>query len=107
MVNIVQMMQKASQMKQKMREMQERAQQAEVDGEAAGGLVRCRINGRFELKQLKVATSVINPQEAEVMEDLIIAAINDAHRKAETLIGEETKKIMADMGLPAGLDLPF
>ncbi len=107
MVNIVQMMQKASQMKQKMQEMQARAQQMEVSGEAGGGLVKCRVNGRFEIRTLKVDKSLIDPQAAEVMENTIIAALNDARQKAETLMGDETKKIMSDLGLPAGLDLPF
>jgi DNA-binding YbaB/EbfC family protein len=105
--NIVQMMQKASQMKQKMQEMQARVQGMELTGEAGGGLVTCRVSGRFELKTIKIAPSLINPQEAEVMEDMIVAAINDARRKAEKLMGDETQKIMTDMGLPAGLDLPF
>lgn len=107
MANIVQMMQKASQMKQKMQEMQARVQQVEVTGESGGGLVKCVVTGSFELKTLKVDPSFINPQEASVMENMIIAAINDARRKAEKLMGEETQKIMKDLGLPAGLDLPF
>lgn len=107
MVNIVQMMQKASQMKQKMQEMQERVQQMEMTGEAGGGLVKCRVNGRFELKSIKIDPSLINPQEAEMLEDTIVAAINDARKKAEKLMGDETQKIMTDMGLPKGMDLPF
>ncbi|MCE9507789.1 MAG: YbaB/EbfC family nucleoid-associated protein [Alphaproteobacteria bacterium] len=107
MANIVQMMQKASQMKQKMQELQARVKQTEVTGEAGGGLVRCCLNGRFELKTLKIAPSLINPQEAEVLEDMVIAAVNDARRKVEKLMGDETQKIMTEMGLPAGLELPF
>lgn len=105
MANIVQMMQKASQMKQRMQEMQARVQKMEVSGEAGSGLVRCTVTGNFELKTLKVEPSLINPQEASVMEDLIIAAINDARRKAEKLMGDETQKIMKDLGLPADLPL--
>ncbi|MFH1157505.1 MAG: YbaB/EbfC family nucleoid-associated protein [Pseudomonadota bacterium] len=107
MTNIVQMMQKASQMKQKMQEMQVRVQKIELTGEAGGGLVKCRVNGRFELKGLKVDPSLINPADAEVMEDMIVAAVNDARGKAEKLMGEETGKIMAELGLPAGPDLLF
>ncbi|MBI3440861.1 MAG: YbaB/EbfC family nucleoid-associated protein [Proteobacteria bacterium] len=107
MTNIVQMMQKASQMKQKMREMQTRAGQLEVTGEAGTGMVTCRISGCFELKTIKIDPALIKPQEAQVMEDMIVAAVNDARRKAEQLMGDETKKIMTDLGLPAGLDLPF
>jgi hypothetical protein len=107
MANIVQMMQKASQMKQKMQELQERVKQTEVTGEASGGLVKCCLSGRFEIKTLKIDPSLINPQEAEVLEDMVIAAVNDARRKVEKLMGDETQKIMAEMGLPAGMELPF
>jgi hypothetical protein len=107
MANIVQMMQKASQMKQKMQEMQAKAEQMELVGEAGSGLVKCRVNGRYEIKSLKVDPSLINPKEAEVMEDMIVAALNDARRKAEKMMGDETQKIMNDLGLPKGLDLPF
>ncbi len=105
--NITQMIQKASQMKQKMQEMQERVRQVELDGEAGGGLVKCRINGRFELKTIRIDPSLVKPDEVEIMEDMIVVAINDARVKAEKLMGEETKKIMSDLGLPAGLGLPF
>ncbi|MCK5518353.1 MAG: YbaB/EbfC family nucleoid-associated protein [Alphaproteobacteria bacterium] len=105
--NITQMIQKASQMKQKMQEMQEHVRQVELDGEAGGGLVKCRINGRFELKTIRIDPSLVKPDEVEIMEDMIVVAINDARVKAEKLMGEETKKIMSDLGLPAGLGLPF
>src|SRR3990170_4234477 len=107
MANLVQMMQKASQMKQKMQEMQARVRQVEMTGESGGGLVKCCVNGRFELKTLKVDPSIIDPRQAEVMEDTIVAAVNDARRKVEKLMGDENQQNMADMGLPAGLDLQF
>jgi nucleoid-associated protein EbfC len=107
MTNIVQMMQKASKMKQLMQEMQARVQKMEIPGEAGGGLVRCKVTGRFELKSLKIDPSLIKAEESDVMEDMIIAAVNDARNKAEKVMAEETQKIMNDMGLPPGLDLPF
>jgi DNA-binding YbaB/EbfC family protein len=103
----MQMMSKAKDVKQKMQEMQLRVQQTEIGGEAGGGLVRCRIDGRFEVKSLKIDPSIIKAEEAEVMEDLIVAALNDARNKAEKLMADETEKIMRDMGLPPGLGLPF
>jgi nucleoid-associated protein EbfC len=106
MANIMQMMQKASQMKQKMQDMQARVQDMDVTGEAGSGLVKCVANGKFELKSLKVDPSLINPAEAEVMEDMIVAAVNDARKKAEKLLSDETAKIMNELGLPAGA-LPF
>lgn len=107
MTNFMQMMQKAGQVKQKMQEMQARVQQTDIGGEAGGGLVTCVINGRFEVKKLKVSPSIIKAEEAEMMEDLIVAALNDARNKAEKLMADETGKIMRDMGLPPNLGLPF
>ncbi len=107
MTNFVQMMQKAQKVKQGLQEMQARVAQMEMTGEAGGGAVTCRVNGRFELKAIKINPSVINPQEAELLEDLVIAAVNDARAKAEKIMAEETGKIMKDMGLPPGLDIPF
>lgn len=107
MANMVQMMQKASKMKQLMQEMQARVQKMEIPGEAGRGLVKCSVTGRFELKSLKIDPSLIKAEEADVMEDMIIAAVNDARNKAEKVMAEETQKIMNDMGLPPGLDLPF
>ncbi len=90
-----------------MQEMQARVQKMEVSGTAGDGLVTCRVSGRFELKSIRIAPSLLNPQEAAMAEDLIVAAINDARRKAEKLMGDETEKIMTDLGLPPGLDLPL
>jgi DNA-binding YbaB/EbfC family protein len=103
----MQMMQKASQMKQKMQDMQERVQQMELTGEAGGGLVTCMVNGRFELRTLKIDPSLVKTQETEMLEDMVVAAVNDARKKAEKLMGDETEKIMKDLGLPPGLGLPF
>lgn len=107
MANIMQMMQKASQMKAAMQDMQVRVKQMELSGTAGGGAVSCTLTGGFELRSLKIDPSVVNPQDVSMLEDLIIVAVNDARRKAEQALSEETRKIMADAGLPAGLDLPF
>ncbi len=107
MTNFVQMMQKAQVVKQKMQEMQARVQQMEILGEAGSGKVKCRINGRFEVKGLKVDPSIVNSSDVEIMEDLIIAALNDARNKAEKVMTDETDKVMREAGLPPGLGLPF
>jgi hypothetical protein len=106
MANFFQMAQKAQQFKGRMQELQERVGQADVHGESAGGLVTCRLSGRFVLKKLTV-DAIIRAGDPEVMEDLIIAAVNDAHARAEQLMADETKKLMEDLGLPPGLGLPF
>lgn len=87
--------------------MQARVAQMELSGEAGGGAVSCRVSGRFELKSIKIDPSVINPQEADVLEDLIIAAVNDARARAEKVMADETGKIMQGLGLPPGMDFPL
>ena len=107
MTNFMQMMQKAQVVKQKMQEMQTRVQAMSIAGVAGAGLVTCQINGRFEVLSLKIDPSVVNPNDKQVMEDLIVAALNDARNKAEKVMTGETEKVMLDAGLPPGLGLPF
>lgn len=107
MTNFAQMMQKAQKFKQEMQNLQERVQNMELSGEAGGGLVKCTVTGRHELRALKIDPSIIKAEEADVMEDLIIAAVNDARAKAERVMGEETQRLMSDMGLPSNMELPF
>lgn len=106
MANMIQMMQKASQMRQKMQELQTRMHMTEITGESGSGLVRCATNGKFELKSLKIDKSLLNPAEGSLLEDLIVAAVNDARRKAEDMMRHETQKMMEDLGLPKDFDLP-
>lgn len=107
MANIMQMMQKAQKFKQQMADMQARVQQMNIDGAAGGGVVSCVVSGKFELKSIKIAPDLLKAEEVDVLEDLVVAAVNDARVKAEKLMADETQKLMKDMGLPPGLDLPF
>lgn len=107
MANFMQMMQKAQQVKQKMQDMQERAEALEVVGEAGGGAVTCRMNGKFAVSKMAIAPTALAGGDAEMLEDLILVALNDARGKAEGIIKEETDRIMKEMGLPPGLGLPF
>lgn len=107
MTNFVQMMQKAKVFKEKMQDLQDRAAELEVEGSAGQGIVTCRMTGKHELKALKVTPTLINPQEAEVMEDMIIAAVNDARAKAQKRMEDESAKLMKEMGLPPNMELPF
>ena len=106
MANIMQMMQKAQKFKQKMQDLQDRVAQTDVGGAAAGGAVRCTLMGRT-LKAIKIDPSLIKADEADVLEDLVVAAVNDALQKADTLMSDETQKLMQEMGLPPGMGLPF
>lgn len=107
MKNLGQMMKQAQAMQAKMAEMQEKLGQLEVTGQSGGGMVKATLNGRSELRRLKIDPSLVDPNDVEVMEDLIVAAVNDAKAKAEAAVAEEMKKVTGGLDLPPGLKLPF
>ena len=107
MKNLSQMMKQAQQLQQKMGEVQERLNQTEMTGSSGAGLIEVTLNGKSELKKLKIDPSLIDPQEIEVLEDLIIAAFNDAKNKIETHIAQEMSQVTGGLNLPAGFKMPF
>src|SRR3546814_10496272 len=90
-----------------MNQMQERLGELEGEGQAGAGLVNATLNGKGELKGIKIDKSLVDPEEVEVLEDLIIAAVADAKGKVEAMVQEETQKLMGGLKLPPGLKLPF
>lgn len=107
MMNIQKMMQQAKQMQDKMQEMQEKLGDMEVEGSAGGGLVKVVATCKGEVRKLDIDPSIIKEDDKEVLEDLIKAALNDAKSKGDATLAEETQKMMQDLGLPAGVQLPF
>lgn len=107
MKNLQQMMKQASQMQAKMEEMQQRLQETEVEGASGGGMVRVTLNGKNELKRLKLDKSVVDPDDIEMLEDLLVAAFNDARAKVETHMADEMAKLTGGLQLPPGMKLPF
>lgn len=107
MKNLAQIMKQAQEMQTKMAEMQENLVNVEITGESAAGMVSVTLNGKGGMVRLKVDPSLINPSDAEVMEDLILAAHNDARAKVDARMQEETSKMMGGIELPPGMKLPF
>ncbi len=107
MKNIGRLMQQAQEMQAKMAEMQERLADIEVSGGAGGGMVTATLNGKGELRRLKIDPSLAEPAEVEVLEDLVVAAVNDAKAKVEVHVAEEMQKITGGLDLPPGMKLPF
>ena len=107
MKNIGQMMKQAQQMQAKMQEMQARMAELEVTGGAGAGLVEVTLNGKGEMRRIKLQKAVVDPDEVEVLEDLILAAFNDAKGKLEAQMAEETNRLMGGLKLPPGMKLPF
>jgi DNA-binding YbaB/EbfC family protein len=101
------MMKQAQQMQSKMAEMQAKLDQVEVTGSAGGGMVQVTVTGKGEMRRIKIDPSLLVPAEAEVLEDLIVAAANDARAKVEAQLAEEMAKLTGGLKLPPGMKLPF
>ena len=101
------MMKKAKEMQAQMAEMQENLDTITVTGEAGAGLVKATATAKGELTSLDIDPSIFNPDDKEVAEDLILAAIKDAQTKASEKSREEMGKITEGLGLPADFKMPF
>ena len=101
------MMQKAQEMQTKMAELQEELATTTVTGESGAGLVKATSTAKGELVGLEIDPSIFNPDEKEVVEDLILAAIKDAQMKASDKSQQEMQKLTEGLGLPADMKLPF
>ncbi|MGE3623545.1 MAG: YbaB/EbfC family nucleoid-associated protein [Bdellovibrionales bacterium] len=106
-MNIGQMMKQVQEMQARMGEMQKRLSESEVTGQAGGGMVVATMTGKSELKKIKIDPKLAVPAEIEMLEDLIVAACNDARAKAESHMQSETEKMMGGLNLPPGVKLPF
>ncbi len=107
MKNFGQMMKQAQEMQAKMAEMQARLEQVEMTGAAGGGLVQVTLTGKGEVRKLKIDKSLADPNEVEVLEDLVLAAFNDAKQRVEAHVAEEMSKLTGGLKLPPGMKLPF
>ncbi len=107
MKNLGNMLKQAQQMQSKMAEMQGRLGEIELTGQSGAGMVEVTINGSGQMRRVKLSKDVVDPNDVEVLEDLIVAAFNDAKTKIEAVVAEETQKVMGGIKLPPGIKLPF
>ena len=107
MVNIGNMMKQAQQLQKKMAEAQEQLSSIEVEGVSGGGMVKVIATAKGEIKRILLDDSIMKPEEKEITEDLIVAAINDAKQKGEVAAQEKMKEITGGIPLPSGMKLPF
>ena len=105
--NFKDMMKKAQEMQKKMQEIQDSLSNLEVEGTSGGGMVKIIMNCKNEVKKIDIDPSIIKNDEKEVMEDLIIAALNDAKSKAEEKSQDKMKELTGGLGLPPGMKMPF
>ena len=107
MKNLTQMMKQAQEMQSKMAELQERLADIEVDGQSGAGMVRAVLDGKGFLRRIKIDPTLVDPNDIEVLEDLVVAAVNDGKTKVEARVQEETQRLMGGLKLPPGVKLPF
>lgn len=107
MKNLGQMLKQAQEMQERMAAMQAELEQHEVQGSAGGGMVHVTLNGKGDLRGIRIDPSLLAPSEAEVLEDLIKAAHADAKAKAARESQEQMQKLTAGLPLPPGFKLPF
>ncbi len=105
--DMAKMMKAAQEMQGKMAQMQEDLASLTVTGESGAGLVKATATAKGELTGLDIDPSIFNGDDKEVVEDLILAAINDAQQKAQAKAQEEMAKLSEGLGLPPGMNLPF
>ena len=107
MKNLGNLMKQAQEMQTKMQEMQDKLAEVEISGKAGGGMVTVIMNGKSEVRNVKIDPSLYNSEDAEVVEDLIVAAFSDARVKAETHMQEKMAGVAGGLNLPPGMKLPF
>lgn len=97
------LMAKAREMQDKMKQMQDNLAKRQVTAEAAGGMVQATVNGRLELTKLRIDRSKIDPNDTEMLEDVIVAAVAAAQNKAAEGAKDEMQKMASDMGIPPNM----
>ncbi len=106
MMNIQGIMKQAQMMQKKMEEEQAKLAQEEVEGSSGGGMVKVTLNGKFEMIKIYQHNSLVDPQDVEVLEDLIVAAYNDAKNKVDAKMQDSMNALSGGLNL-GGLKLPF
>ncbi len=106
-MNFAQMMKQAQQVQSRLGDVQAKLAETEFTGTAGGGAVTIVLTGKGVAKSVKLDKSVVVADDSEMLEDLILAALNDAGAKKEAATAEAMKGAMGGLNLPAGLNLPF
>lgn len=107
MKDIMGLMSKAKEMQAKMQAMQAEMETVEAEGVSGGGAVKVRLSGKGTMVGVSIDPSLVQPGEGEIIEDLVLAAHNDAKAKVETIMAEKTKALTAGLPIPPGMKFPF
>lgn len=106
-MNIQKMMQQAQKMQKKMEESQAKLAELEYTGTSGGDLVKVVVTGKGDLVKLSIDPTLVDPEDVDVLEDLIVAAFNNAKKSADDASSSAMGDMMGGMGLPPGMKLPF
>ena len=105
--DMAKIMKQAQEMQTKMADAQARLDEITVEGEAGAGMVRATVSAKGELRGLSIDPSLFQPEDREVVEDLIVAAVKDGQARASARAQEEMGKLTEGLNLPEGMKLPF
>ena len=94
------LMKQAQQMQQKMMKLQEEIAKRTLDASVGGGMVMVTVNGKSEVLRIKIEPQVVDPNDVEMLEDLIVAGVNEALRKAQEMVSEEMSKLTGGLKIP-------
>ncbi|MBE1237556.1 YbaB/EbfC family nucleoid-associated protein [Phaeovibrio sulfidiphilus] len=107
MKNIGQMLKAAQEMKTRMEDAQKQLEALEVRGVSGAGMVEVAVSGKFELKSVRLDPSILRPEDAEMVQDLIVAAFADAKVRVDEVAKEKMAEVTGGLSLPGGMGLPF
>lgn len=105
MPDMMNLLKQAQAVQAKMQEMQAEMERLEVEGQAGGGLVRVTLSAKGQMRSLAIDGALLKPEDKEMLEDLVVAAHEDARKRAERLMEEKMKAVTAGLPLPPGVKL--
>jgi len=98
--NLGNIMKQAKKMQERIGQLQQELEMRTIEAQAGGGMVKVVVNGKFEIVSLKIEKDVVNPEDVEMLQDLIAAAVNEGIRKAQEMASEEMAKITGGLNIP-------
>ncbi|HDL02570.1 MAG TPA: YbaB/EbfC family nucleoid-associated protein [candidate division Zixibacteria bacterium] len=104
--NLGNMMKQVQKMQAQMEQIQAELEQTQVEGTAGGGMVTAIVNGKQDLLEIKIDPEVVDPEDVEMLQDLVVAAVNQARQKAQELQSERMSALTGGLNIP-GMNLPF
>ena len=105
MKDLMKMMKQAQEMQGRMQQMQEELATLEVEGQSGAGLVKVVLNGKGDMRSLRIDSGLVKPGEHEMIEDLVMAAFTDAKSKVEAAMQSKMQEVTGGLGLPPGMKL--